>query len=119
MEDLQSDIVIEDDAISGTSLYVTDYTGFSEDVEEQSGNYLALHCTAEVEGATITARVVGSEQDPVTLDDDGIVILRLTEDATGVEFSASKAGYETSTVMLMFDDNFIKEPAEPDSQEDT
>lgn len=41
--DLQADIEINGTTISGTSNYVTGYTGFSGDTDEQSGNYLALH----------------------------------------------------------------------------
>ena len=104
--DLQSDIVIEDGVISGTSKYVADYTDFSDDVSEQSGNYLALHASSDVEGATITAQLVGGVNGPATLDEDGIIIFRLNENATGVIFTASAPGYTTSTVELTFGEGF-------------
>jgi len=105
--DLQSDITIEDGVISGTSTYVTGYEGFSGDVSEQSGNYLALHVASDVEGATLTARLVGGIHDAVTLDADGIIIFRLNENATGVVLTASKDGYATNTVTLRFGEDFV------------
>lgn len=40
--DLQEDTAVSGDNILGTSHYVTGYTGFSGDPEEQEGNYLAF-----------------------------------------------------------------------------
>lgn len=42
VSDLQSDVVISSNAITGTLHYVNDYTGFSSKASEQSGNYLAV-----------------------------------------------------------------------------
>lgn len=44
-EELQEDIEVTSNSISGTLHYVTGYTGFSSDPELQSGNYLALKFT--------------------------------------------------------------------------
>ena len=41
--DLQEDVEAEGNAIRGTLKYVDDYTGFSSDVAQQSGNYIVLH----------------------------------------------------------------------------
>ena len=114
VDDLQEDIAISDaGVISGTSKYVTDYTGFSGDVSEQSGNYLALHAASAVPGAVITAEVIGGSGRVVTLDSDGILIARLTENATGVKFTASLPGsaYTTESLTLTFSEDFVK--AEP------
>ncbi len=74
--DLQSNIAIANNAITGTLLYVDDYTGFSDDPAEQVGNYLALHVNAP-EDATVTVEVVGGISGAVTLDNDRIIVDRI------------------------------------------
>lgn len=99
--DLQSDIVIGDIAIGGVSHYVDDYTGYSGDPDLQSGNYLALHASAD-EGATIKVILVGGEDDERTLDSDGLVVARLTDEVTGIKFTATKdSKTETRTLSLV------------------
>ena len=73
---------------------MTDYTGFSSKVAEQSGNYLVFH--AEVpneEGVTITARVTKTS----TLDTDGIAVFRIADKTKTLTVTASKEGYESVT----------------------
>lgn len=83
VSDLQSDINITDTAITGTLKYVTDYTGFSGDVSEQSGNYLALHIDTNEPVDSITVELVnGASGHPVTLDSDRLIIIRITNKAT-------------------------------------
>jgi len=92
--DLQTGILVLSNGIQGTLKYVDDYTGFSSKVEEQSGNYLVLHCTTDVPGATISVKVTN----PVTLDADGIIVLRIADKSTQtVTVVASKDGYTTAT----------------------
>lgn len=75
ISDLQSDIEIGDDGdITGTLLYVEGYTGFSGAVEEQSGNFLALHFDAPDE-ATIKVKLNIES----TLDEDRICIFRVAD----------------------------------------
>ena len=77
-----------------------EYTGFSGDPEEQSGNYLALHFEVpEAEDATITVELInGTVGHPVTLDSDGLIIIRITDKNTQiVEVVASLEGYESVT----------------------
>ena len=89
---MQEDIEINVRSVTGTSKYVTGYSGFSGDVSEQSGNYLALHVTSSVEGCTITAQL-NPERDPVTLDPDGIIIFRIGENSgRTATFTATKDG---------------------------
>lgn len=96
--DLQSGVTVSGSEITGTLLYVTGYTGFSGDATEQSGNYLALKCTAQ-SGDTITVDLVGgSHPGAVTLDDDGIVVLRITNKNTQkVRYVATAADGTTET----------------------
>lgn len=90
-DDLQEDVEVANGAITGTLKYVTGYTGFSGDVSEQSGNYLAIKVTA-VEGATITVELInGTVGHPVTLDEDGMIVIRIADKTTqSVEVVATK-----------------------------
>lgn len=90
--DLQSDIEIEETAITGTLNYVTGYTGFSGEVSEQSGNYLAIHCEADSLVDSITVELVGGTVGhPVTLDNDGLAVLRITnKDTQSIKIIATK-----------------------------
>lgn len=66
--------------VRGTLKYVTGYTGFSSNTAHQSGHFLALHCEAASETADrITVQLVNGEYGPVTLDEDGIIILRIKD----------------------------------------
>ena len=94
--DLQEDIEVGTDAITGTLKAVTGYTGFSGDVAEQSGTYLALHCTA-VDGATITCELIGGVHGPVNLDEDGLIIIRITSTSQKVKVTASMEGCDSVT----------------------
>ena len=77
---MQSDIVFGNGKITGTLKYVTDYTGFSGDVSEQSGNYIAFHCESNFPDAVITIELVGGTVGhPVTLDDDGLAVVRISD----------------------------------------
>ena len=96
VDDLQTSVSISGTAISGTLKYVTGYTGFSGDTEEQSGNYLALHFAVPgVTGATISVELVGGTSDwPIILDSDGLVVVRITNKNTQyLKVTAGKAGY--------------------------
>ena len=76
--ELQSDITIKDNEISGILNYVSDYVGFnSSNKEEQNGNFLALSLSAD-EGITITTELVGGTKGPVTIN-DGFCVYRITD----------------------------------------
>ena len=79
---LQEDVVLDSDEIGGTLKYVTGYTGFSGNVDEQSGNYLALKFSAP-EDAVVTIELLGGTVGhPVTLDSDMNCVLRITKPKT-------------------------------------
>lgn len=90
--DLQSNIVVSDGNVRGTLKYVTEYTGFSGDPAEQSGNYLALHFATVPDADSITVELInGSVGHPVTLDSDGICIFRISDkDTQYIEVVATK-----------------------------
>ena len=89
--DLQEDVTIGSDAICGTLHYVTGYTGFSGDPEEQEGNYLALHFEDD-DATSISVKVIGSDYGPVTLDEDGLLVVRIRDVATGIDVWTVKDG---------------------------
>ena len=101
VDDLQEDIVIGPDGVTGTLKYVADYSS-AYGAGEDSGNYLVIHAsTPGVDDSTITVEVVGGVHGPVTLDDDGIAILRITDKSTQtVQVVASKEGYSSDSVTL-------------------
>ncbi len=79
---LQENVMVNDKFIKGTLHYVTGYTGFSGDTEEQSGNYLALRFDVS-DGATTTVQLIGGTvKAPVTLDSDKNCVFRITNKNT-------------------------------------
>lgn len=94
--DLQSNISIGRNTIQGTLKHVTGYTGFDgSNPELQSGNYLVIHAEVpDEDDVTITVKVTN----PVTLDDDGIAVLRIADkNSQTVTVVASKDGYDSVT----------------------
>ena len=80
------------DSVTGTLKYVTDYTGFSSNVAEQSGNYIVFHAEVpDVDGVTVTAKVTKTS----TLDADGIAVFRIADTTKKLTVTASKEGYES------------------------
>lgn len=101
--DLQEDITVSDDAITGTLKFATGYTGFSGDENLQSGNYIVLHAEAD-QGAVISAEVIGGYSGPVMLDTDGILIARIESTSQSIRFVGMKAGKVTAVKTLSLSD---------------
>lgn len=94
VSDLQSNVAISGNAITGTLHYIEDYsTAFVGD--EAEGNYLAIHASVpDVDDVTITVTVTN----PVTLDPDGICVCRIRDKSTQtITVVASKEGYASVT----------------------
>ena len=70
VNELQSDVVVADDEVTGTLKYVNGYVDFSSNTSEQEGNYLALKIEAEPAEAETVVELVGGTKGPVALDDD-------------------------------------------------
>ena len=92
--DLQSNVTVGTSAIRGTLKNVDDYTGFSGLEAEQSGHYLVLKCECE-DADSITVQLIGGVHGPVTLDPDGLIILRVTSNTQSVRVTAIKDGYDS------------------------
>lgn len=101
---LQSGVAIDGSHVTGSLKYVTGYTAFSGEPELQSGHYLALHAECD-DADSITVEVInGTVGHPVTLDDDGLAILRIADkDAQSIEFVATKDGVKRSKKLLLSD----------------
>lgn len=98
VKDLQTNVVIGDDKITGTLKYVTGYTDFSSVSSDQSGNYLALKVDTD-EDAVVTVEVVNGTKGPVTLDEDrNIVLLIKNKDTQDVKVVVSKDGQSVTKV---------------------
>lgn len=92
--DLQSNVAISGDVVTGTLKYVTGYTGFSGATAEQSGNYLALHFSSTDAGAVITCQMFNGDHPDrvVTLDEDGIIICRVPNNDCVLKVTATVEG---------------------------
>lgn len=90
VNELQSDVVVSDDEVTGTLKYVDGYVDFSSSVSEQSGNYLALKIEAEPAEAETVVELVGGTKGPVTLDDDmNIVLLIKNKDTQSIKVTTT------------------------------
>lgn len=97
VSDLQSDIVVNDDSISGTLNYVTGYTGYSGDTDLQSGYYIALKLNVP-NGATTTIAALnnGGSGTPVDLGSDDYAVGRITTKNAKIVISTTLAGVTVS-----------------------
>lgn len=94
VSDLQSDIEIDGNAITGTLNYIADYSSaFGGDLAH--GNYIALHAEVpDVDDVTITVTITN----PSVLDDDGIIVCRIADkDSQTITVVASKPGFKSVT----------------------
>lgn len=105
VDDLQEDILVTNKAIHGTLKFINDYSAAGFVGDESSGNFIALHCEVpNVEGATITVEVVNGRHGPTTLDDDGLVVVRIADKSSQkIKVVASKEGYDSITKIFALD----------------
>ena len=93
VNELQSDVVVSDDEVTGTLKYVDGYVDFSSNVSEQSGNYLALKIEAEPAEAETVVELIGGTKGPVMLDDDmNIVLLIKNKDTQSIKVTTTHNG---------------------------
>ena len=101
--DLQSDMTVERGNVTGTSKYVTGYTGFSSKKAEQKGNYAAFHISVGdlVIGTSVTVKVNG-----VALDPDGLFVMRFVDNKKKAIalVTAFKDGHKSVTKEYDFSD---------------
>ena len=87
-DDLQTGISITDGVASGTLKYVADYTSAGFDMS-QGTNFIALQANVST-GTTVKCKF---NSKTTTLDEDGIIVLQMTEakKALSVVFEATDA----------------------------
>jgi hypothetical protein len=107
--DLQSGIIVNDNSIEGVLHYVTGYTGFSSNVDEQSGNFLVLKFQHS-EGATTTVEIIGGTSGPVALDEDMIWVGRIEPSDQGIRVVTTLDGKSITKVYSI--DNLVLETEE-------
>lgn len=96
VSDLQSNINVADDSITGNLKFIEDYIGFPGS-DYETGHFIALHAEVpDVEDVQITVKVEDSDSE--TLGENGIVVKRITDkNLQTITVVASKTGYESVT----------------------
>ena len=99
--ELQSNIVINDTtmSISGTLKHVTGYTGFSSNVDEQSGNYIALNVDPESgfpESMTVEVKNGTSGPSKITAEDHQVVLKIKDASKQSIIIKATNKGSEVT-----------------------
>lgn len=89
--DLQSNMAVSNNAITGNLNYVTDYTGFSSKEEEQKGNYMAMHFS--IPNMTIGEDGLNVAVNGSNLDSDGVIVL-IMKTLNPITIVATKGGDE-------------------------
>ena len=92
MSDLQSNIVVKENGITGNLKKVTVYTGFSSNPAEQEGHYLALKFDVTPADAVTTVELVGGTKGAVTLDEDKNIVLLVKSNSQSVKVVSTKGG---------------------------
>lgn len=82
VSELHDEVTFADGEFAGTLKYVTGYTGFSEETDLQSGNYLAVKIGGFPEGATVTVELLGGSSQPVSITDADNAVVRITDATT-------------------------------------
>lgn len=113
VSDLQSNIAISQNSnggtIGGNSKYVTGYTGYSNNVSLQSGNYLvAKVIEPDIDNVTVTVTGAGAVPSG---NNDGIYVFRITDTSTdAITITASATGYDTVTKVYSLSDLELETP---------
>lgn len=113
VSDLQSNIAISQNSnggtVGGTSKYVTGFTGYSNNVSLQSGNYLvAKVIEPDIDNVTVTVTGAGAVPSG---NNDGVYVFRITDTSTdAITITASATGYDTVTKVYSLSDLVLETP---------
>ena len=102
VSDVQQNVFVNDNSIQGTLKYVSNWTGYSEDPEENSGYFVVLKYEAS-EGATVTIETLGGYTDGrvVTLDQDMQSVTRFKDNKQKLKIVTTLNG-DTITKIISF-----------------
>ena len=115
VSDLQEDMAVVGNKITGTLKYVTGYTGFSSKTAEQQGNYLAMHFS--IPGQTIGQDGLKVKVNGSNLDADGLIVLIMNKQLKPITAIATM-GDDSFTLKLdpkalvLEPEPVVEEPAE-------
>lgn len=87
VKDLQTHVTVFENQIAGQLNYVTGYTQYSEDTDEQSGNFLALNFVVP-SGATATGQLTGEDAKAITGSD----VFRVTSNTQKLTVTVTRSG---------------------------
>ena len=111
VSDLQANVEVTGNQVTGTLHYVTNFTGFSGEPELQEGNYLALSFDTEPAADKICVEFVGAltTHGPQELDSDKDICVRITDkNKQYIVMTAYKGGEESRRVIKL--DQLVLEP---------
>jgi len=102
VSDVQQNVFVNDNSIQGTLKYVSEWTGYSENPEENSGYFVVLKYEAS-EGATVTIQTIGGYHDEMvqTLDQDMQSVTRFKDNKQKLKVITTLNG-ESITKILSF-----------------
>ena len=102
VSDVQQNVFVNDNSIQGTLKYVSNWTGYSADPEENSGYFVVLKYEAS-EGATTTIQTIGGYHDELIkpLDLDMQSVTRFKDNKQKLKVVTTLEG-ETITKILSF-----------------
>lgn len=102
--DLQSDIAIADNKVTGKLKYIESWTAF--DTKDNTGNFLMLKIDEAMQSKVVTTKIEGegASGKVVTLDNDGIIIYhvhaktnKITITCEGVDRVLDLSGLDLAT----------------------
>lgn len=94
---LQSDVSVGDNAITGTLMYVSDYTEFNTEPAKQKGNFLVLKWTNSTVGSSVAVELINGMSDSVKVDGDTKAVILVNNKASQkVKFTITKDGDKAS-----------------------
>ena len=93
VSELQENVYVNDNSIQGVLHYVTGYTGYSGNPDEQEGYYIALQFEAS-DGATVKIQTIGGLDDSriVTLDSDMDAVIYVKSNKMKLRVTCELAG---------------------------
>lgn len=103
--ELQANVALgEDNKFTGKLLYVTDYTGFSDKLNEQEGNYLAINVGANDSDAEIEVELLGGSSPVCKNAGSGIWVMRVTNPISQTVKISATSGRDSTTKMCGLDE---------------
>lgn len=86
--DLQENVTVSGTDVTGTLKAVANYTGFSSNVEEQSGHYIVVHVSSNKD-SDFVAELIGGTKGPVTLDSDQTIVFLIKNTSQSIKVTAT------------------------------